>query len=74
MRKTLSLTAGALAAVTSHATAQEISLRKAASELILRGASIQLPVKKARGIPVFQVPGNLPRITTEQVRVLAEEG
>jgi hypothetical protein len=48
-------------------------LRRIQTELIVRGAKAEIPTKEENGLLVFDPPELLPRITTEQVRRLAEE-
>ncbi len=60
-------------AVQSYARSRRLSLGKAASELIRRGARYQLAVRKENGFPVFNTPSDFPKITTGQVRELLNE-
>lgn len=73
MRTTLSLDSDALDAAQAYARANQISLGKAASELICRGSRYQLGIKKLNGVPVFDVPDEFPTITSERVRELLDE-
>ena len=63
----------AMEAVQAYARGHAISMGKAASELIRRGARYQLGTHMRNGIPVFDVPGDFPLMTTEQVRELLDE-
>jgi len=62
-----------MAAIERYAKNNGISLGKAASELVRRGARYQLGTKERNGIPVFDVPEEFPVITTERVRELLDE-
>lgn len=73
MRTTLALESDATEAIRAYSVTNRISLGKAASELIRRGARYQLGVKKVNGVPVFDVPGDFPVVTTEQVQRLLDE-
>ena len=59
--------------VQAHAEQKRISLGKAASELIRRGARYQLGIRKRSGLPVFDTPDDFPLITVERVRELLSE-
>ena len=56
-----------------HAKMRKIGLGRAISDLIVRGAQAELPVKEENGLVVFDPPEHLPRITTEMVKQLSEE-
>jgi hypothetical protein len=56
----------------AYAQRNEISLGKAASELIRRGLRFLIPVTRRNQIPVFDAPKELPLITSGQVRELLE--
>ena len=73
MRTTLSLEDDAMKAVQAYARSGQISLGKAASELIRRGFRYQLGTTKINGLPVFDVPDDFPVLTTERVRELLDE-
>jgi len=73
MRTTLSLEDDAIEAIRDFAETKNLSLGKAASELIRRGARYQLRTKKLNGLPVFEVPDDFPKITSERVRELLDE-
>jgi hypothetical protein len=51
----------------------QLSLGRAASELIRRGACYQLATRKFNGLPVFDAPDDFPAISTERVRELLDE-
>ena len=73
MRTTIALDDDAIKEIHAYARGTRLSLGKAASELIRRGARYQLPTRKLNGLPVFDVPGDFPVVTTEQVRELLDE-
>jgi hypothetical protein len=73
MRTTISLEDDAIEAIRDFAETKRISLGKAASELIRRGTRYQLRTKKINGLPVFEVPDDFPKITSERVRELLDE-
>ncbi len=60
-------------AVQAYARSGQLSLGKAASELIRRGFRYQLATKKLNGVPVFDVPDDFPMLTTARVRELLDE-
>lgn len=43
------------------------------SDLIIRGAKAELPLKEESGLLIFDPPEELPQISVEQVKRLAEE-
>ncbi len=59
-------------ALQDYALNHQISLGKAASELIRRGIRYQIGTRKVHGLPVFDAPHHFPRITTQQVRELSD--
>jgi len=73
MRTTLSLESDAMQTLQAYARDNDVSLGKAASELIRRGARYQLATKRINGIPVLEATEDFPLITTERVRELLEE-
>lgn len=73
MRTTLALETDAVKAVRSYARRRRVSMGKAASELIRRGARFQLGVKMVNGLPVLDMPDDFPVITPELVKQLQEE-
>lgn len=73
MRTTLSLEDDAIQAVQVYARRGKLSLGKAASELIRRGARYQLGIGERNGFPVVDVPDDFPLITSERVRELLDE-
>ena len=73
MRTTLSLEDDAIKAVRAHARTNQLSMGRAASELIRRGLRYQLGTRKLNGLPVFDAPDDFPAISTERVRELLDE-
>ena len=73
MRTTLNLDDDALELLKQYSHARSIALGKAASELMRKGASAEVPTRGVNGIVVFDVPPDSPRITTERVRELESE-
>lgn len=73
MRTTLSLQDDAVEAIRTYAKRRGLSLGKAASELVRRGARYQIGTRKVNGLPVFAAPDEFPLITSKQVRELSDE-
>jgi hypothetical protein len=73
VRTTLALEDDAIKAIRAHARTNKLSMGRAASELIRRGACYQLGTRKLNGLPVFDAPDDFPAITTERVRELLDE-
>lgn len=62
-----------MVAIQAYARNYRLSLGRAASELIRRGACYQLGIRKVNGFPVLDASDEFPSITTEQVRGLSDE-
>ena len=73
MRITIALEDDALQAIRAYARDTRLSLGKAASELIRRGARDPLATRKLNGLPVFDIPGYFPVVTTGRVREFLDE-
>ena len=73
MRTTLSLDDDALAAARELARRHRLTLGKAVSELVRRGARQPLLTREVNGFAVVVLPEDSPRVTAEQVRRLLEE-
>ncbi len=74
IRTTLSLDEDVYGAARSIATARQVSVGAALSELARKG--LRRPPRSARsdrGIPVFDVPGDAPPLTTEMVDSALED-
>ena len=73
MRTTLSLQDDAVKVIRAHAKRQRVSLGKAASELVRRGARYQVGIRRVNGLAIFDVPDDFPLITNQRVRELLDE-
>ena len=73
MRTTLALEDDAVEAIQAYARSRQLSLGKAASELVRRGARYELTTRRVNGLPVLEAPDDFPLITSERVRELADE-
>ncbi len=73
MRTTLSLEDDAVEAIQEYARSRRLSLGKAASELVRRGARYQVGTRKVNGLPVLNASDDFPVITSERVRELSDE-
>lgn len=73
MRTTLTLDDDALALARELARRRGLSLGKALSELVRRGASVTFPVVLREGLAVVQLPADSPVVTSEDVQRLADE-
>lgn len=73
MRTTLNLDDDALKILQKYSETRALSLGKAASELVRRGASSRTPTRMVDGFVVFDIPPGGPKITTERVRKLESE-
>jgi hypothetical protein len=70
MRVTFSLDDDAVAAVRCCAENRRLSVGKAASLLIRRGAQCGLPTRKVSGLPVLDACDDFPLISSARVREL----
>ncbi len=73
MRTTLSLEDDAIRAIHAYAKRRRLSLGRAASELVRRGAGYQIGIKKVNGLPVLDASEEFPVITSKRVRELCDE-
>ncbi len=73
MRTTLSLEDDAVEAIQEYARSRRLSLGKAASELVRRGARFQVGTQKVNGLPVLNASEDFPVITSQRVRELSDE-
>jgi hypothetical protein len=73
MRTTLSLQDDAVEEIRAYAKRRRLSLGKAASELVRRGARYQVGTRRVNGFVVFDAPDDFPIITSERVRGLLDE-
>ncbi|MBZ5593681.1 MAG: antitoxin [Acidobacteriia bacterium] len=73
MRTTLALEDDAIKVIQAYARNHRLSLGKAASELVRRGARYQLGTCTKNGLPVLDASDDFPLLTTTQVRAFLEE-
>jgi hypothetical protein len=73
MRTTISIEDKAFVAAKAYAKARALKLGQAVSELILRGSAEKLPLKQIKGVWVFDLPADTPRVTAQQVQQLLDE-
>ena len=73
MRTTISIDDEAFAAATAYAQARALKLGQAVSELILRSSAGKLPIKQVKGVWVFDLPADTPRVSMQQVQKLLDE-
>lgn len=73
MRTTLAIDDEVLEEVKQYAAQRDISLGKAATDLIRLGISQPAPTRMKNGLRVFTRSGDSPRITAEVVRQLDSE-
>ena len=73
MRTTVHLDDDAYRTAVRHAKSRKIGLGRAISELITRGAAVRIPVNEQDGLVIFDPPKDLPTVTAEQIKRLAEE-
>lgn len=59
--------------VVRYAKSRKIRVGQAVSDLIVRGSKAEIPLKEMSGLLIFDPPKDFPKITTEQVKRLAEE-
>ena len=59
--------------IRAYAKRRRLSLGKAASELVRRGARYQVGTRRVNGFVVFDAPDDFPIITSERVRGLLDE-
>ncbi len=73
MRTTINIEDEAFAAAQAYAKARALKLGQAVSELILRGSAEKLPLKQKKGVWVFDLPPDTPRVTERQVQQMLDE-
>jgi len=71
MKTTLNLQDDAVEEIRAYAKRRRLSLGKAASELVRRGARYQVGTRRVNGLLVFDAPEDFPIITSERVRELS---
>lgn len=73
MRTTLSIEDDAIKEIRTYARRGRVSLGKAASALVRRGARYQPGIRKLNGLPVLEASEDFPVITNDRVRDLSDE-
>jgi hypothetical protein len=69
----LALDSDAITAVQAYAKAHDVSMGKAASELIRRGAKFRLSVRMVNDIPVLDASADFPSISPGMVGGASDE-
>ncbi len=73
MRTTVTLDDDVFALAKEYAESRSLSLGKAVSDLVRRGADRRVPTKIVNGLHVFDLPADSPRVTSGLVRRLESE-
>ena len=73
MRTTLALESDAIDVLQEHARIHDVSLGKAASELIRRGKNYELGITWKNGLPVVNVPATFEPLSAERVKQFLDE-
>ncbi|MEP6955796.1 MAG: DUF6364 family protein [Chthoniobacterales bacterium] len=74
MRTTLTLDEDSLEIARRFAKGRRISLGKAVSDLLRRGATRPHPSREVNGLTVFDLPEDSPVVSAEKVKQLENEG
>jgi len=74
MRTTLTLDDDIVELAARQAKARGLSLGKVVSDLMRRGLNAPTPSTEKDGLIVFQLPGDSPKVTTDDVRRIEAEG
>ena len=74
MRTTLTLDDEVFELAVRQAKARGLSLGKTVSDLVRRGLNAPTPSTESGGLVVFQLPGDSPKVTTDDVRRIEAEG
>lgn len=74
MRTTISLDDDLFELATRQARLRGVSLGKTISDLVRRGLNAQTPARHEKGLLVFELPSDSPKVSTEQVRRIEAEG
>jgi hypothetical protein len=74
VRTTLTLDDEVFELAVRQAKARGLSLGKTISELARRGLQAPTPSRKERGLVVFDLPADSPKVSTEEVRHMESEG
>lgn len=73
MRTTVTIDDDAFGTAQAYAQARGLKLGEALSELIRRGSSERLALRKSGEVWVFDLPPDTPRVSARQVRDLLDE-
>jgi hypothetical protein len=73
MRTTITLEDDAFAAAQTYARARSLKLGQAVSELIRRGSTERLPIRRRGQTWVFDLPADAPQVSAERVRALLDD-
>jgi hypothetical protein len=73
MRTTLTLEGDAFAFAKTYAQARSLKLGQAVSELIRLSSAERLPMRQKKGVWVFDLPTDMPKVTAAQVKALLED-
>ena len=73
MRTTLTLDDDVFESIKRYAEDRSLPLGKAASELLRRGIAARWPLREVNGLPVFDLPPDSPRVTSDDVRRVESE-
>lgn len=73
MRTTITIEDDAFVAAQTYARARDLRLGQAVSELIRRGSTERLPMRRRGETWVFDLPADAPRVTAEQVKNLLDD-
>jgi hypothetical protein len=74
MRTTLTLDDDVFEVAVRQAKARGVSLGRTVSDLARRGLQAPTPSTEKDGLVVFRLPADSPRVTTDDVRRLENEG
>jgi hypothetical protein len=74
MRTTLTLDDDLFELAVRQAKLRGLSLSKTVSDLLRRGLSAPTPCEVKQGLVVFQLPSDSPKVTTEHVLRIENEG
>ena len=73
MRTTLTLEDDAFVAAQTYARARALKLGQAVSELIRRGSTERLPIKRKGQAWVFDLPADTPKVAAARVKDLLDD-
>ena len=74
MRTTITLDDDIVELAARQAKVRGVSLGRVMSDLARRGLNAPTPSTSKDGLVVFQLPGDSPKVTTEDVRRIESEG